>query len=399
VTSGARVDPPVCHACDRIDIDFVLASGLVVSDYGFDRAVEVRAASEPTPDTAWMLTPGVSTHLKGNTLTLSFDRFPDEVSEENSRISVTRTRRTIHVDFDETLLTFLVERLRSGLTLERMNIDVPAHSRAVMHDIVACLIGWDAVVETSEIRSRLAHEWSMRGGRGRARMSASEVEALTFSSRVHDDGHAAHVPLSPPRTFPCDSLSRVLRQRRSPTRYDASPISLDQLGQLLGAACGVTGELTMTDRRRSLRAYPSPGALYAVDAYVMPTRVDGLAGGVFRYDPERHALATVHSRQIDPASFCLPDTRSVVHGIAVFIALTMFLPRATRKYGDVSYRILVAEAGCIAENLILVAHALGLRAGPFTGVFDILVDRAIGLNDSEDRFVVGVLIGREENPS
>ena len=203
------------------------------------------------------------------------------------------------------------------------------------------------------------------------------------------------VDLAAPRPFPIDSLSSVLRQRRSPTSYDSSPVSMDNLGQLLGGACGVTGELVMPGRRLLLRAYPSPGALYTVDVYLMPTRVDGLPNGVFRYDPERHALVTVHDRRVDPISFCLPDVRAVVGGIAAFIALSISLPRATRKYGDESYRILVAEAGCIAENLVLVAHALGLRAGPFTGVFDSLVDQAIGLHPEEARFVVGVLIGRE----
>jgi SagB-type dehydrogenase family enzyme len=161
----------------------------------------------------------------------------------------------------------------------------------------------------------------------------------------------------------------------------------------------MTGELVMADRRLALRAYPSPGALYAVDVYIIPTRVEGLSDGVFRYDPEQHALVTIHTRRVDPVSFCLPDVRVVVRGIAAFIALSIVLPRATRKYGDESFRILVAEAGCIAENLVLVAHALGLRAGPCTGVFDTLVDQAIGVAADDARFVVGVLIGREGSGS
>jgi SagB-type dehydrogenase family enzyme len=93
---------------------------------------------------------------------------------------------------------------------------------------------------------------------------------------------------------------------------------------------------------------------------------------------------------------CLPDVRSVVEGSAAFIAITINLSRSIPKYGDVSYRILVAEAGCIAENIVLVAYALGLTAAPFTGVFDSLVDDAINLPLHESRFVVGVLIGHEK---
>jgi SagB-type dehydrogenase family enzyme len=388
------VDPGVSRACDRVDVDLVLASGVVVADYGLDRPVPTRRPSELAPDAEWLLRPGASSRLQGNRLTVSFDLLPDDVSVDNGRISVARTRRTIDVHSDETTLRHLLDGLSSALTFEKLIGALPQHLRDAARDIVADLIGWGAVVAGTGARSRLAHEWSMRGARSRGRLSPSEVAELTFSPRTHHDDGATITDLAPPRAFPIDSLSRVLRQRRSPTSYDSSPISVDHLGQLLGGACGVTGELVMADRRLPLRAYPSPGALYAVDVYIIPTRVEGLPDGVFRYDPEGHALVTVHDRRVDPVSFCLPDVRAVVRGIAAFIALSISLPRATRKYGDESYRILVAEAGCIAENLVLVAHALGLRAGPFTGVFDSLVDQAIGLEHDDARFVVGVLIGR-----
>lgn len=391
------MDSPVSRACDRVDVDLVLASGVVVADYRFDRSVPTRRPSELAPDSEWILTPGASSRLQGNRLTVSFDLLPDDVHADSGQISVARTRRTVEVHSDETTLHHLLDGLSSGLTFEKSIGALPQHLRDPARDIVADLIGWGAVVAGTGARSRLAHEWSMRGARSRGRLSPSGVAELTFSPRMHDA--AAIIDLSPPCAFPIDSLSRVLRQRRSPTSYDSSPISADHLGQLLGGACGVTGELVMVDRRIPLRAYPSPGALYAVDVYVIPTRVEGLPNGVFRYDPERHALVTVHDRRVDPVSFCLPDVRAVVDGIAAFIALSISLPRATRKYGDESYRILVAEAGCIAENLVLVAHALGLRAGPFTGVFDSLVDQSIGLERDEARFVVGVLIGREGDRS
>jgi SagB-type dehydrogenase family enzyme len=384
------------RACDRVDVNVVLPSGVIVADYGLDRSVPTRRPTDLAPDAEWLLTPGASSRLQGDRLTLSFDLLPDEISFNNGRVSVARTRRTIDVHSDETTLRLLLDGLSTGLTFERLVDALSSDLRDGARDIVADLIGWGAVVAGTGARSRLAHEWSMRGARSRGRLSPSEVADLTFSPRTHDDDTKI-ISLTARRDLRIDSLSRVLRQRRSPTSYDGSPISVDDLGQLLGHACGITGELVLADRRLPLRAYPSPGALYAVDVHVIPIRVEGLAGGVFRYDSERHGLVTVHDRLIDPVSFCLPDVRHVVRGAAVFIALSICLTRATRKYGDESYRILVAEAGCIAENLVLVAHALELRAGPFTGVFDGLVDQAIGQEDEDARFVVGVLIGHEGN--
>jgi SagB-type dehydrogenase family enzyme len=343
------------------------------------------------PGVTWLLAPGARSHLVGDHLTVLFEVLPDRVFQEHGRISVARTRRTVDVEFDESTLSCLLDRLSSGRTWDELANDLPL----AVHDVVADLVGWGAVVPAGDARPRLAHAWSMRGAEGRGRLSPAGVANLTFSPRTYGDDAGTIVDLADVRPFPIDSLATLLRRRRSPTSYDSSPISVDQLGQLLGGACGVTGELVLADRAIPLRAYPSPGALYAVDVYLVPTRVEGLANGVFRYDPARHALVAVHDRRVDPATFCLPDVRAVVEGVSAFVALTISLPRATPKYGDESYRILVAEAGCIAENLILVAHALGLRAGPFTGVFDSLVDQAIGVDAQEANFVVGVLVGRE----
>jgi SagB-type dehydrogenase family enzyme len=381
----------------------VLPSGIVVPDCRFDRPVPAPIAPATKPVStggAWVLMPGSTCSLVGDHLSVSFDLLPDAVWQENGRTWIARTRRTVDVELDAALLACLVDGLMAGRTWTSLAQDLPSHARDPAHDLLVDLTGWGAVVEMADARSRLSHAWSMRGARGRGRLSPAAVADLTFAPRSHrDEPGGAVVPLPAVRPFPSDSLAAVLRGRRSPTRYDASSISVDELGQLLGGACGVTGELRLGDRAVPLRAYPSPGALYAVDVHVVPARVAGLAPGVFRYDAAQHALVAVHDRPVDPASFCLPDVRAVVTGVAAFIALTVCLSRATSKYGDESYRILVAEAGCIAQNLVLVAHAVGLRAGPFTGVFDALVDQAVGMEPGQAGFVVGVLVGREVPPA
>lgn len=386
------------RACDRVDVQVVLASGVVVPDRSFERPAPTAGSTAVAPDVEWTLLPGATTVIEGDDLTISFDVLPDELVEERGRVSVARTRRTVHVELDKRTLGWLVNGLSEGRTIPALVCGAPPNRQDEVRNLLTDLVGWGAVVSTADIRSRLAHEWSMRGARSRSRLTAAEVATLTFTPQSREDD-ARVVDLPDVRPFLDDSLENVLHRRRSPTSYDGSPISVDQLGQLLGGACGVTGELVLGDRSLPLRAYPSPGALYAVDVYVVPVRVDGLETGAFRYDPERHVLVTVHNKGVDPVSFCLPDVRAVVGGIATFIALAAYLPRATRKYGDESYRILVAEAGCIAENLVLVAHAIGLRAAPFTGVFDGLVDQALGLDHQDGRFVVGVLVGREASPS
>jgi SagB-type dehydrogenase family enzyme len=338
--------------------------------------------------------------MDGQRVALTFDLLPDEVDDRVTQKLVARIRRTIDIEWHSTSLRYLMNRLCRGVTWDELLVGVPEDERESACQILDNLVSWSGVVAATGARAGQSHKWSMRGAQSRSRLPAEDIADLTFAPREHSGELGEVINLSALRdAFPIDSLATLLRKRRSPTQYDGSRISLDQVAQLLGGACGVTGELVLGAQRVPLRAYPSPGALYGVDVYVVPIKVDGLLQGVFRYDCERHALVTVHEREIDPLGFCLPDVRDIARGASVFLALTISLPRALQKYGEESYRLLVAEAGCVAENLILVAHALELRAGPFTGVFDRLVDRAIGLDGSDATFAVGVLVGREVSMS
>jgi SagB-type dehydrogenase family enzyme len=91
-----------------------------------------------------------------------------------------------------------------------------------------------------------------------------------------------------------------------------------------------------------------------------------------------------------------PDSQGVIAGAALFIALTAVFDRAERKYGEGVYRSVAAEAGCLAQNLLLVATAMGLRAGPFTAVFDDLLNRQLGLEGEAEEFILGVVVGHSD---
>jgi SagB-type dehydrogenase family enzyme len=84
----------------------------------------------------------------------------------------------------------------------------------------------------------------------------------------------------------------------------------------------------------------------------------------------------------------------MVAGAAALFCLTGCFLRHERKYGEGGYRMLVAEAGHISQNLILAATALGLSARPFGGVFDGLLNHELGLNTPDEQFLLAVLVGQ-----
>jgi SagB-type dehydrogenase family enzyme len=188
----------------------------------------------------------------------------------------------------------------------------------------------------------------------------------------------------------------LTRSRRSKRDFGGGALSREEFDALLSTACGVTGALRWGDGELKLRAYPSSGALYAVGVYPVVFRVEGLDPAVHRLVADRHSLE-VCGPPLDPADFvcaALPMEREMVAGVAAMFCLTGLFRRHERKYGEGGYRMLVAEAGHVSQNLVLAATALGLSARPFGGVFDGPINRALGLNETREAFLLSVVVGR-----
>ena len=148
-------------------------------------------------------------------------------------------------------------------------------------------------------------------------------------------------------------------------------------------------------REVKLRAYPSSGALYAVEIYPIVFGVEGLEPGVYHYTATESTLEAVRtdvSRERLIATM-LPVERPMVAGAAAMICLVGQFRRHEHKYGEGGYRMMVAEAGHISQTLVLTATALGLAARPFGGVFDRLLNEELGLDEAEEQFLLSVLVG------
>lgn len=220
--------------------------------------------------------------------------------------------------------------------------------------------------------------------------------------RLATDGDYRAFPDAPRTALASDVPERLrafhalTRARRSTRDYAGTVVTRADFDGLLHTACGVTGSIVAAGREVQLRAYPSSGALFAVEIYPVVFRIEGLEPAVYHYRLPEHALEVVRPG-IDPAVItraALPMERDMVAGAAALICLTGRFARHERKYGEGGYRMLVAEAGHISQNLVLAATACGLSARPFGGVFDDLLNQDLGIEGDEEQFLLAVLLGR-----
>ena len=221
-------------------------------------------------------------------------------------------------------------------------------------------------------------------------LTVDEVSTLTFdvaSSRRYPD--AEQISLPPPLMIGA-SLEESVRQRRTAESFEFGSLTQEELATLLHYGCGVT-----EPGRLPLRAAPSAGGLYAVDAYAVSLNITSLPQSVYHYTPLDHTLAFVRpSGGVMELWGCLPpgwygDTP------ALAVVLAARLPRVQAKYRERGYRFVLQESGHIAQNLTLVATALGLAAAGIGGFFDDPTNALIGVDGQREMSLYAILIGRK----
>jgi SagB-type dehydrogenase family enzyme len=167
------------------------------------------------------------------------------------------------------------------------------------------------------------------------------------------------------------SLEEALATRRSVRAYADRPLSDEQLGQLLWAGQGIT------QTERGLRTAPSAGALYPIELYVF------LGDGVYHYSPQDHALTLVKAgdQRAALAGAALGQGSVRTNGAVILIAADY--ARTTPRYGDRAKMYVDIEAGCVCQNVLLEAVALGLAGVPVGAFRDADVKAAAGLPEAE----------------
>ncbi|HEY1520793.1 MAG TPA: SagB/ThcOx family dehydrogenase [Solirubrobacteraceae bacterium] len=129
------------------------------------------------------------------------------------------------------------------------------------------------------------------------------------------------------------------------------------------------GEVT-DDDGRAARTVPSAGRCMALDVYVVCAAVDGMAPGLYRYEPSQHTVQFVAAEVTteDVAAATL-DRTMVQQAACVFVVSSIFW-RSRIVHGLRGYRMVWLEAGQAMQNLMRAGRALGLSVAPVASFYD-----------------------------
>ncbi|MFZ5547750.1 MAG: SagB/ThcOx family dehydrogenase [Pseudomonadota bacterium] len=170
-----------------------------------------------------------------------------------------------------------------------------------------------------------------------------------------------------------------------PTPGGALPGETDlaALGDLLWHAAGVTE----TRGGLVLRASPSSGALFSTELYLIVVHWPGLAAGVWHHQAQDHLLERVGSFTSHPRAGARPS--------ATLVATAVF-GRTARKYGERTYRYLLADLGHLLENLRVVAQELQLPLRWQAGFTDHGFEAMLRLDPAEEGVLAAATLGPGE---
>lgn len=154
----------------------------------------------------------------------------------------------------------------------------------------------------------------------------------------------------------------------------ATALHAQALATLLWHATGVTAERGGL----RLRAAPSSGALFATELYVAARRIGGVAPGLWHHDEPGGGLRELSAGLPSAVAAALPDEAA-----GALVATAVFR-RSGHKYGDRTYRYVLADLGHLLENLRAAAAALGVPLRLARGFDESRLAQALGLDEREE---------------
>ncbi|MFH1650338.1 MAG: SagB/ThcOx family dehydrogenase [Candidatus Woesearchaeota archaeon] len=175
---------------------------------------------------------------------------------------------------------------------------------------------------------------------------------------------------------PESQLDQLLGIRESSRIFSDKALQLTDLAKILGS-CRIV-DLARDPERRT---YPSGGARFPVELYVVNFNVEGLEQGAFHYNMPDFCLERVLHEDLRHARRALISP--YLENPAATLIFTSVLSRSAVKYGLRAYPYSLIEAGHMGQNIHLKCAELGIGSCSVSGFVDSVVVKTLDLTKGE----------------
>lgn len=143
------------------------------------------------------------------------------------------------------------------------------------------------------------------------------------------------------------------------------------------------------NRQPEKRTYPSAGARFPIETYVISFNVAGLENGAYHYNIDKWSL-----EQLWKKDFRRQEKEIVspyLQNTSVAIILTSVIQRTEVKYGIKAYPYSLLEAGHIAQNVQLACTKYNIGSCTIGGFVNDIITEILDLTKEEiPLYVIGI---------
>ena len=200
-------------------------------------------------------------------------------------------------------------------------------------------------------------------------------------------------------------MAVVQEQRHSIRLYDDVPLNAQQLGEFLYRVGRIkniehveipipSGQTVPMDF--AFRPYPSGGALYELELYIVVNAGADLERGLYHYDPQNHRLERLNKMNEEVNQLLADASQATTipkERLQILIIIAARVQRIAWKYETIAYATILKNVGVLYQSMYLAATAMGLApCGIGSGDSDVFA-RAAGIDYYAETSVGEFLLG------
>jgi len=185
----------------------------------------------------------------------------------------------------------------------------------------------------------------------------------------------------------------VLTRRRSQRDFVGKSVTLREVATILLGSAGITNFEKGKDQSE-LRAYPSAGARYPLEVYVVSFHVKRLEKGVYHFNVRSRSLEKIKEYGNAEELSTYLNNQDWTRNAAFAYVISAVFDRTEIKYGERGYRYVLFEAGHLMQNVYLISTALGLQCCSVGGFLDNQLNDLLGLDGDDESTLYVAAIGR-----
>jgi len=191
-----------------------------------------------------------------------------------------------------------------------------------------------------------------------------------------------------------EQLLSIIQKRKSERKFQGKSLTLEIVSQILYFVSGIRSfNKTKENLNQSKRMYPSAGARYPLEMYVVILRSKEVPLGIYHYNVKWNTLELLLKGNFKKEFSQKITNQHWIEKSGMVIIITTVFGRTLIKYKERGWRYIFFEAGHLTQNVYLISTLLKLKCCAIGGFIDKKIIKLLDLNPKSELPLYLIAIG------